>query len=135
VLQVVYGSTATDTSNATSTYADTTLSASITPSSATSKVLVLVNQNGVGKTTNNTTIELKLLRGATDLINMDLISANTNDNSIIFIGSISSSYLDEPATTSSTTYKTQFRSSANLSQVSVQGAGSRSTMVLLEIGA
>jgi hypothetical protein len=135
VLQVVYGSSATDTSNATATYADTTLTASITPTLNTSKVLVLVNQNGVGKTTNNTYIELKLLRGATDLINLDLISGNTNTNAINFIGSISTSYLDEPATTSSTTYKTQFRSGAGNSQVSVQGASSRSTIVLLEIGA
>jgi len=42
VLQVVNATYATSTTNSTSTYADTGLSATITPSSASSKVLVLV---------------------------------------------------------------------------------------------
>jgi hypothetical protein len=45
VLQVVYGDTTTSTTIASTSYADTGLSASITPSSATSKVLVFCAQN------------------------------------------------------------------------------------------
>jgi hypothetical protein len=47
VLQVVNATYATQVSNSTSTYADTGLTATITPKFATSKILVLVNQNGI----------------------------------------------------------------------------------------
>ena len=46
VLQVVFGSTSTETRNNTNTLADTGLSASITPSATSSKVLIIVMQNG-----------------------------------------------------------------------------------------
>ena len=56
------------------------------------------------------------------------------------IGSVSASYLDEPATTSATTYKTQFASGLNNATATVQSFGStagssKSTITLLEIGA
>jgi hypothetical protein len=55
------------------------------------------------------------------------------------VGGSSISYLDEPATTSATTYKTQFNSKNNLGTVYVNasqaGVGSLSTMILMEIGA
>jgi hypothetical protein len=67
VLQVIAAYTSTSTSNSTTTYADTTLTATITPSSATSKVLVLVSQNGVLKNTPNDYqgVDLALLRTTT----------------------------------------------------------------------
>jgi hypothetical protein len=43
VLQVVNATYSTDTTNGTTTYADTGLTATITPTSATSKILVLVS--------------------------------------------------------------------------------------------
>jgi hypothetical protein len=43
--------------------------------------------------------------------------------------------LDEPATTSSTTYKTTFNSGAGTSQTRVQNGSAVSTITLLEIGA
>ena len=61
VLQVVNGSTYTKVSSTSSTYADTGLSASITPSSTSNKVLVIVNQFLI-KSTHNTYGGLKLLR-------------------------------------------------------------------------
>ena len=45
VLQVVYGSYATETTTTSTTYTDSGLSVSITPSATTSKVLVLTSQN------------------------------------------------------------------------------------------
>ena len=136
VLQVVYAGYSTDTSNATSTYADTGLTATITPSSASSKVLVLVNQAGVGKTSSDTHCDIRILRGATDLIMIGGLVGGTSSSANNFIGSVSGSYLDTPSTTSATTYKTQFRSRNNTSQASVQAASEgTSTMVLLEIGA
>jgi hypothetical protein len=135
VLQVIYGSTSTNATNSTNTYADTNLTASITPSSATSKVLVFVNQSGCGKTSNNTSMKLRLMRGATAMIEFAGTAGSTNDSSNNFIGSISASYLDEPATTSATTYKTQFLSNENNASVIVQNGNPVSTIILMEIGA
>jgi hypothetical protein len=138
VLQVIHASYATATSNSTSTYADTGLSATITPTLASSKVLVLVSQNGLQKSAGNlgSRISLRLLRGATEIASIaDYIQFNgaaqeTIDSSATF------NYLDSPATTSATTYKTQFQNPANVASVTVQfnGVGT-SHIVLMEIGA
>ena len=137
VLQVVYGSTTTQVSNSTDTFADTTLTATITPSSVTSKVLVLVSQNGIFRFSGNadTRIRLELFRGATAIgrIGTSLLATGT---SLTQSGSASIGVLDTPATTSATTYKTQFYNVQNVASVDVQGSASeRSTIVLMEIGA
>ena len=138
VLQVVMASTTNYTSNSTSTYADTGLSATITPSSASSKVLVLVNQNGVGKETNNTNAVIKLMRDSTDLAFISKIGY-TGSTAINSGNAASLAYLDTPATTSATTYKTRFLSVNNNSTAFVQdydsGYNTMSTITLLEIGA
>jgi len=80
VLQVVQGTTTTNASNSTTTMADTNLSASITPSAATSKVLVIVAQH-CEKTAGNAgnTIALRLMRGATEVfINQYLLYTNSS---------------------------------------------------------
>ena len=142
VLQVVFASYATEVGSSSSTYADTGLTASITPSSATSKVLVLVTQQGVSKSaaSSATGVKIQLLRGATSILKMGDANANTNSLLLANIGSVSGSYLDSPATTSSTTYKTQFASTNATSQARVQNfdadsAAAVSTITLMEIGA
>ena len=137
VLQVVYGSTSSQVINSTNVYADTTLTATITPQSATNKVLVYFSQSGVGKEagTAGSCANIQLLRGAT---NIGTYSENgtTNSSSVNYIGSVASAVLDSPATTSAVTYKTQFLNPANASNVRVQVANtSLSTMILMEISA
>lgn len=138
VLQVVMGTTSTLTQSTSSTFADTTLTATITPSSATSKVLVLVNQNGIGKNANATAILFRLLRGSTTIIDFER-NATEGPTTANYVGSSSTSYLDSPATTSATTYKTQFANKDAVGTVSVQighaGTNSTSTIILMEIGA
>jgi hypothetical protein len=70
VLQVVSATTSTSASTATATYIDTNLTATITPSSATSKVLVLFHQNGVFRSAagNTSGVSLRLMRGATEIM-------------------------------------------------------------------
>jgi len=139
VLQVVQGTTSTSVTNSTTTYSDTTLTATITPTSATSKVLVLVSQNGCNKTSANAGngLKLKLVRGATDILQFAeaaLYSGVVSDT----MDSVSTSYLDSPATTSATTYKTQFANYNAAVQVEVQRqlvVAITSTIILLEIGA
>jgi len=135
ILQVVSATYATSVSSSSSTYADTGLTASITPTSATSKILVLVNQVGNRKTTSNTYTGLQLLRGSTILMTIEAGAGYTNDTSTNSVGACSCCYLDSPATTSSVTYKTQFSSVANTAAVTVQVGNEPSTITLLEVAA
>jgi len=135
VLQVVSATYATEVTNSTTTYADTGLTASITPTSATSKILVLVSQptfKGAGNTDSATNI--RLLRGATNLGVLGYALGYTGTslgNSV----PASISYLDSPATTSSTTYKTQLANFVNASYASTCWNSSTATITLMEIAA
>jgi hypothetical protein len=59
----------------------------------------------------------------------------TNLNQIFLGGTISGAYLDSPATTSATTYKTQVKPGASTFTAGVQESSSVSVITLLEIGA
>ena len=140
VRQVVQAtSTSTVTIN-TTTYTDTGLSASITPTSATSKILVFVNQGTYSdRSANATGFGLKLIRGSTDIFTpitdgngpYDVYNQFTTGGNSSLSLRYPINYLDSPATTSSTTYKTQGRpyQSGNLY---IQGT---QVMILMEIAA
>ena len=140
VLQVVYAMYDTETTIATSTFTDTGLSASITPSSTSSKVYIFAN-TGVYSSKNTTTsggIATKLFRGATEIFVNDstyaqaqFISAPSGSGYAV-AGYIPLQYLGSPSTTSSTTYKIQ--GSAGGSGV-FQRLGLKSNIILMEIGA
>jgi hypothetical protein len=138
VLQVVNASTGTQVTNSTTTHADTTLTASITPTLNTSKILVLVSQNGIGKSAGNASnaCDVKLLRGATFLTGITA-AAETQTALQLNVGGIGFCYLDSPATTSSTTYKTTFANINGSAYAAVQFAygTTYSNITLLEIGA
>ena len=138
VLQVVNSSTATIASNNTSTFVTTNLSASITPRSASSKILVLANVVGVTKSSSNTNVMLRLYRGASSIIGFEDYAAQTSSVSTNSVGSCSTTYLDSPATTSATTYTVYFASAANTGTAYVQNyyvtqANATSTITLMEI--
>lgn len=135
VLQVVSTAYTTQQSSSSSTYADTGLTLSITPSATSSKILCLVNQVGCGKDTNNTYLKLRLLRGASEITAFEQYGGYTGTAVTTCFGSCATAYLDSPATTSATTYKTQFASNNNNAAVYVQLAGSASTITLMEISA
>jgi hypothetical protein len=136
VLQVVNATYATAKTSTSVTLADTGLTASITPSSVSSTILVLVNQNGCGKSPSDaaSALDLRLFRGATELQLMSHSGSFTNTAIFNFIETIGTCYLDSPATTSSTTYKTQY-AQRNTGTVYVQNNDVMSTITLLEIGA
>lgn len=137
VLQVVSAVTVTPTTNSTDTYADTTLTATITPQSATSKVLVIVSQNGTAKNAGNAgnSIDLRILRAATDIYTISVGALYNNTNEQVYGTTLSTAYLDSPATTSATIYKTQFRNNTNAASVGVQTNSAASSIILAEISA
>ena len=134
VVQVVTATYAGQVSNSTSTFADTGLTAAITPSSSSNKVLVIVQLSSCFTTSNTTTeLDVNLLRGATQIIaSMGGRGSNgltTGDA----IGTVGCVFLDSPSTTSATTYKSQFKSTQNNATAQVGLGGTTSTIMLMEI--
>jgi hypothetical protein len=136
VLQVVQATYATQVSSTSSTYVDTGLSVSITPSSASSKVLIMISQMGVVKNSADTHMGYKLYRSGTDIYTLSGVVCATGSSGALGI-SITASYLDSPASTSALTYKTQFRNTNNAGTIYVQYSENQptSTIIAMEIGA
>ena len=132
MLQVVTGSTDNETLTSSSTYADTTLTANITPVHTSNKVMVLANIGGCSKNTSTTWMGLRLLRDATT-INETKRIAQTPYSEVCGVGATSLNELDSPSTTSAITYKVQFMSSSDTASVAVQNHSSESNIMLLEI--
>jgi len=137
VLQVV---TATDTSGtqiAQNSYTDTGLSANITPSATSSKILVMVNTN-IRVNRNNyydITGLLRVLRDSTQIINRYvMIRGSSSQNSVATSTDIT--VLDSPSTTSQITYKLQAFPSTTDSGGYIQTGYSDAvdTITLIEIG-
>jgi hypothetical protein len=143
VLQVVSATTTTSKLVASTTYTDTNLTASITPSSATSKVLVLVSQSvELARNAETMALKLRLLRDSTTVYDYGvygqlIYTTGSGTTALIFGSPIPITYLDSPATTSSITYKTQggAETTNNSGQATYQPASTVSSIVLLEIGA
>jgi len=134
VLQVVQAVYNTSTSNATITYADTGLSATITPSSASSRVLCMLF-HPIRKTSGSATssVRIRLVKTATTIHqSADNLYTGT---AIQVDGSYALSYVDSPATTSATTYKSTFANSAAAADAVVQVDGRTAVLILMEIGA
>lgn len=134
ILQVVHATSTTMTASTTSTFADTTLSATITPTSASSRILVLVNQQcykGAGNA--NNAISIRIVRGSTTLTTAQ---ENLRTGTALDLQTmLSFQFLDSPSTTSATTYKTQFANALNANQVIVQLNTNPSFITLMEVGA
>jgi hypothetical protein len=142
ILQVVTATTSTSTANATNTYADTTLTANITPSSASSRVLIMVTHPYTTiKAAQEVSLDIQLLRNATVIYNPPAGvntfflggAASSAWTNIEHFGITNMSLLDSPATTSAITYKTQFKA-PNAGTVQVQRNSFTSTIILLEVG-
>lgn len=137
VIQVLNFTTATTDTSTSTTQADTSLTLSITPTLATSKVLVIVNQNGVSKDNSSAAagVNLYLYRGATSLDQFSYNACWTNTALWLQGMSQSYTYLDSPATTSATTYKTRFRLQTAGGLIYCQSGNEKSSITLIEIGA
>ena len=133
VLQVVQGTSTTTTESTSTTFADTGLSASITPSSTSSKILVLVTQDANKQATDSGQGDIKLVRASTDLASLlGITYTGANDNNHIVAAM---NYLDSPSTTSSITYKTQLRTRTAGVLFAVGRLNTFQSITLIEIGA
>jgi len=133
VLQVVTDISTTEESSTSSTFADTNLSLSITPSATTSKILVFSDINSMRKLGGDTKIDLKLLRGSTQIAFGRY--ANTDSTATLSQSSSSFHVLDTPSTTSAVTYKIQLANNSAAGTVYILSNSSTGTLTAMEIGA
>ena len=139
VLQVVSATYSTYFStSSTTSYVDTGLSTSITPTKSSSKILIIINQMGYLRL--DTTAEqggyVNLVRGSTQITEISAyqrMASTAAQYASYFNGIV---YLDSPSTTSSTTYKTQAKVVSGASGTSITfNNGSTSTITLIEVAA
>lgn len=137
VLQVVHFTYNTSKSSSSTTLVDTDLAATITPSSSSSKVLVIFNHCGplMTSASGNNSLAILLLRGTTSLAQVTNRAGLLGSALDRYGYPITGIYLDSPATTSATTYKTQFANFNAGASVTLQFQGEPSTMTLMEISA
>ncbi len=126
VLQVITAndSTQRDTSSTSFVTGSNTLSVSITPSSASNKVLILASCNIIAGPGDG---YIRLHKDGTTLTGSSSFAATQSSAQT----RAAIMYLDSPATTSSTTYQIYFRT--NVSSASLNWDGQYSTITALEI--
>jgi hypothetical protein len=148
ILQVVQvtDTSPTNITPALSTWYDISLSASITPTSSTSKILIMPTFEWQNVKTNNTLMRMavRILRGSTSLYSAgkenwasDMRAGTSASSDVVTGGTFSTFFLDSPATTSSTTYKVQVGDvSGNVASLTYQinEAGTMG-IILLEVAA
>lgn len=139
VLQVVSATYSTATSTTSTSYVATPLTATITPSSATSKILILLTapyNNPAGSA--GAGMEITIFRGSISGTNLgqatygfgalNTISYNTYDT-------FSGSYYDSPATSSAQTYTVGFRTENAANTAWFCALNAPATITLMEIAA
>ena len=135
VLQVVQATTTTQTSTTSTSFVDTALTASITPSSTSSKVLIIVD--AVMEIASSAEMWSTIFRGTVTGTNLG--NGNSGFGRIYMPVSqantfLSISYLDSPSTTSSQQYMLAIRRAAG-GTVYANANAATSTMTLMEIAA
>jgi hypothetical protein len=136
VLQVVQGSTSTESVTTSTSFVDTGLTATITPKSASSKILVLTSQlvRPVDNSQDQAYSQFRLLRGTTGILDLKYGGNATRGagSAAAFSSNNAMTILDSPETTSATTYKVQHRLVAGL-RSEAQFENHKANITLLEI--
>ena len=136
IIQTVNTTFGTSLSGTVASRADTGLSLTITPTSSSNKILVLVDLADVAKYGGSGTgsyARFWLMRGSTDLVRFGGQIGYSGDTSTNSGATVSTNYLDSPATTSAVTYKIQWQNPAGAGTVEMNASGTTSTMTLMEV--
>jgi hypothetical protein len=141
VIQVVQVSTTTTVTITSTSFVDTGLSASITPTSASSKVLVIVSNTVKHFQQTNALRDFvtQIVRGTTPITLRDISSYGGTGANGYFETELNGSivFLDSPTTASPVTYKTQAKISnaSNDTRVDFNPRSSTGSIILMEIAA
>ena len=135
ILQINSSTTSTNATSANTTLVTTNLSVSITPQSASSKILVMCCMTGCKTAATNTGIQFSFFRGASNVLTFAKaggFSSASNDNNFETSGLL----FDSPNTTSATTYEVKFcRSEGSGTVECQQGGNTTSTIIVMEVSA
>lgn len=146
VLQVVQSVYSTYTTSTSTTFVDSGITASITPSSGSSKILIFLNPNvGIFRNATGVHGSINIVRNSTQVYQVDgpKLSAGVASDGYTILNTLSCvTYLDSPSTTSSTTYKMQYRVTPNSNSGTIRlndyittTGDSKSSITLMEIAA
>jgi hypothetical protein len=142
VLQVVNATFSTSTTSSSTSFADSGLTASITPSSSSNKVLVQIALNGIERRDTLNWLIANVLRDTTEIISDFAGRAGymqkygyTDSDYHTGVGAAAVTYLDSPASTSSTTYKVQIKANAGSASAGICAQNSTSMITLMEVAA
>jgi hypothetical protein len=147
VLQVIQSTAVTQVTVASTTFTDLNLSATITPRSATSKILIMSSvwgdmtrsaaAQGAGTriVRGSTAIWAQNPNGASQPYTYYMDYAGTGATAMEFSVLMNLQYLDSPATTSATTYKIQgaIYSTNNGGSINFMGGSATANIILMEI--
>jgi hypothetical protein len=137
VLQVVQMTSSTAITNSSATFATTGLTRAITPSSASSKILIMTYCPIRFGSSNSMQAGIRINKNSGTILMTDTLMNNVS--AIVDISyPVSLNYLDSPATTSSTTYTIEFNTTGAASPftypvVNYTGQPHLSTLTLMEI--
>jgi hypothetical protein len=135
VVQVIQATHATKAESNSSTFSDTGLSVSITPTSTSSKVLVMVSIGSAGVLNNSgpdARGSFRIERGGNTLLGSDLRSYDYGNSGSIMFAPFYLSYLDSPASTGILTYSLQQQKTAGTS-IRVCEGNNKISMQAMEI--
>jgi hypothetical protein len=140
VLQVVQDTISTGESTTASSYQNTNLSLSITPTATTSKILAIASVGTAILRANSdvSSMFINLVRTSTQLAEkIFYLEYNTSatETGLLMKGDLDLIYLDSPNTTSATTYKVQFKSPDGVTLAIISPDSGFSSLTLIEIGA
>jgi hypothetical protein len=135
IIQVVQGVTTTSTTTTSLTDVTTNITATITPSSATSKILVQVNIGWILSTQSSASgaATFALYRGGSSIVSPWFRGPQLPGSNQSIYGNASGSYLDSPASATAVTYTLFFKTDATSIPQTVQASGIPSYITLYEI--
>ena len=142
VIQVVHATATSAVTNNTASFVDTGLSGTITPTSTSSKILVVISQHMEVDRDNNTNgSHYKVLRDSTSLMStgehaLKVEASGGSVGTVKVATFMHFNFLDSPASTSELTYKTQAKpnSTSNNNIVRLNRDGNHHAhMTLMEI--
>lgn len=129
VFQTIMGTLSGSFSTTNNTFTNTGLSVSITPTSASSKILIMVS-GAILQGTNTVDAYLTIARSTTNLGGTNGFATAGSSTGYF---PVSMHYLDSPATTSSTTYNVQLRSLTNGTAVNFNFSNATAVIIAQEV--
>ncbi len=134
IVQIVTGTTSTAVTNATTTYTDSGLTATITPTSTSNRILVLFQHGSTAKNaTASVNMQVNFLRGATSIGYIETMYIGSGVDAQLAGPSLI--VYDNPATTSATTYKSQIKLAGAGGNCTMQSTSTTSNLILIEVAA